>query len=286
MKQQEVSTQVAEQETAISALFRGKLTSTVACAGSPPSQTIEPFYMLLLHIQSDSVRSVAAALDNMTASETITDYKPGSVATKTVRLSRLPQVLVLQLVRADYGLAGSTKVKGTEGGGQRGAAVGWRRVAGCPGAAESRMVEAEGLSQRQLRLLWAGECTAAEILSYPPTPPSPLPPQVGKAVAFDFRLALRPAWLESKSKSRDRGAAYDLVATVSHHGKSSTSGHYTADVRQADGRWLRFDDGSVFLVSQQAVLADRPYMLFYERVQGGGEDAGRAAAPGPAAPRK
>ena len=116
VKQQEVSAQVAEQETAITALFRGKLTSTVACAGMPPSQTIEPFNILLLHIQSDSVRSVAAALDGMTASEMLTDYKPHdsaapTTATKTVRLSRLPQILILQLVRVDYGLTGSTKVR-------------------------------------------------------------------------------------------------------------------------------------------------------------------------------
>jgi Ubiquitin carboxyl-terminal hydrolase len=32
---------------------------------------------------------------------------------------------------------------------------------------------------------------------------------------------------------------------VSHHGKNPNAGHYTADVRQPDGRWLRFDDATV-----------------------------------------
>ena len=32
---------------------------------------------------------------------------------------------------------------------------------------------------------------------------------------------------------------------MSHHGKNPNAGHYTADVRQPDGRWLRFDDASV-----------------------------------------
>ena len=31
-------------------------------------------------------------------------------------------------------------------------------------------------------------------------------------------------------------------------------------------RWLRFDDGNVMCVSQQAVLTSRPYLLFYQRV--------------------
>jgi Ubiquitin carboxyl-terminal hydrolase len=35
------------------------------------------------------------------------------------------------------------------------------------------------------------------------------------------------------------------VATVSHHGKNPNAGHYTADVKQHDGRWLRFDDATV-----------------------------------------
>ena len=32
---------------------------------------------------------------------------------------------------------------------------------------------------------------------------------------------------------------------MTHHGKSPGAGHYTADVRQPDARWLRFDDASV-----------------------------------------
>ena len=90
-------------------------------------------------------------------------------------------------------------------------------------------------------------------------------PQVGKHVAFDTRLTMRSSWLAKGS--RDRGAEYALVACVSHHGRSSSMGHYTADVLQPDGRWLRFDDGNVFLVSKDAVLSDRPYLLFYQRVQ-------------------
>ena len=75
---------------------------------------------------------------------------------------------------------------------------------------------------------------------------------------------MKRAWLSANSF--ERSSDYELIATVSHHGKSISSGHYTADVRQPD-RWLRFDDGNVSEVSQQAVLTDRPYLLFYQRTR-------------------
>ena len=58
---------------------------------------------------------------------------------------------------------------------------------------------------------------------------------------------------------------YDLIATVSHHGRNMSSGHYTADVRQPDAKWLRFDDTQVSVVPQARVLDERSaYLLFYQ----------------------
>lgn len=45
-----------------------------------------------------------------------------------------------------------------------------------------------------------------------------------------------------------------------------SGGHYTADVLQPDGRWLRFNDATVGVVSQQAVLSEKTYMLVYQKV--------------------
>lgn len=64
----------------------------------------------------------------------------------------------------------------------------------------------------------------------------PLPPACSKPVAFSPHLRINSRWLAGDS--RDRGAEYELFATVTHHGKSVHAGHYTADVRQADGRWV------------------------------------------------
>jgi hypothetical protein len=42
-------------------------------------------------------------------------------------------------------------------------------------------------------------------------------------------------------------------------------GHYTADVLQPEGCWLRFNDAQVDVVSQEAVLSEKPYLLLYQR---------------------
>jgi hypothetical protein len=61
------------------------------------------------------VRSVADALDGYTAGEPVYGYKPDAhsapvTATKTVKLQRLPPVLVLHLMRFEFGHSGSAKV--------------------------------------------------------------------------------------------------------------------------------------------------------------------------------
>lgn len=44
-------------------------------------------------------------------------------------------------------------------------------------------------------------------------------------------------------------------------------GHYTADAVQHDGKWLRFNDAVVDIVPIELVLAERPYLLFYQRIR-------------------
>ncbi len=66
--------------------------------------------------------------------------------------------------------------------------------------------------------------------------------------------------------ARHRGGAdYDLIAVVHHHGRTPAAGHYTADVRQPDGKWLRFDDADLMSVPLARVVDDnKAYLLFYQ----------------------
>lgn len=62
-----------------------------------------------------------------------------------------------------------------------------------------------------------------------------------KQVAFPPRLKIKRSWLAPDSA--ERNVEYELVSTVVHHGKSISSGHYTADVRQPDDRWVHGQGG-------------------------------------------
>lgn len=82
-----------------------------------------------------------------------------------------------------------------------------------------------------------------------------------------FSCRLLPSWIaELCPEPRHRGGAeYELIATVLHLGKTPSAGHYIADVRQRDGKWLRFDDADLSYVPVNAVINDhRAYLLFYQ----------------------
>ncbi|PIN02535.1 Ubiquitin-specific protease [Handroanthus impetiginosus] len=84
-----------------------------------------------------------------------------------------------------------------------------------------------------------------------------------KPVRFPLELVLSRDLLVSASVE---GRKYELVSTVTHHGREASKGHYTADVRYPNGQWLRFDDASVTAISTSKVLHDQAYVLFYKQL--------------------
>jgi len=90
--------------------------------------------------------------------------------------------------------------------------------------------------------------------------------KLNKAVKYFNSLTIGRELLASSTGPAIEGRKYELVATVTHHGKEPSAGHYTADCRQTDGRWLRFDDALVSVVSINRVLQEQAYVLFYKRV--------------------
>ncbi|KAF6262817.1 hypothetical protein COO60DRAFT_573899 [Scenedesmus sp. NREL 46B-D3] len=93
----------------LSAIFRGSIKSCVKARGvksASPSITVQPFTML--HLDTlDSVRSVEDALDHLTHTELIHGYKvkghdAAVEAEKVVKISKLPQVLLLAINRYTY----------------------------------------------------------------------------------------------------------------------------------------------------------------------------------------
>lgn len=175
--------------------------------------------------RAPQIQSVEDALEELTAAETVMGYRPRAgaepvQATKTLRLQRLPHILTLHLMRYEFGGASGP-----------GAAKVSRPAGACTGAlphqppphplgCAARVAEGKPLPPHP--------CT-------PPTPATPRPlRKVTKRVAFGQRLTIRGQW--TTPDSRERGAVFELVATVSHRGAVATSGHYTADVLHSSGR--------------------------------------------------
>eukprot|EP00262_Sarcandra_glabra_P007884 TRINITY_DN20993_c0_g1_i1.p1 TRINITY_DN20993_c0_g1~~TRINITY_DN20993_c0_g1_i1.p1 ORF type:complete len:562 (-),score=104.12 TRINITY_DN20993_c0_g1_i1:331-2016(-) len=84
-----------------------------------------------------------------------------------------------------------------------------------------------------------------------------------KPVHFPLELVLGRELLVSPSSE---GRRYELVATITHHGRDPSKGHYTADARYADAQWLRYDDATVTAVGTSKVLHDQAYVLFYQQL--------------------
>jgi len=57
---------------------------------------------------------------------------------------------------------------------------------------------------------------------------------------------------------------YDLYA-VCNHGGSSRGGHYTAYIKNANGKWYIFNDTSVNEMNKQDVISPQSYCLFYRK---------------------
>ena len=62
---------------------------------------------------------------------------------------------------------------------------------------------------------------------------------------------------------------YDLFGVCNHHGGSPMGGHYTATIRNANGKWYACNDTlvkEVPLDSNEPIVSNLPYCLFYRKI--------------------
>ena len=63
---------------------------------------------------------------------------------------------------------------------------------------------------------------------------------------------------------------YELFGICNHHGGSPMGGHYTATIRNANGKWYGCNDTNVKempLASNESIVSNLPYCLFYRKVK-------------------
>jgi ubiquitin carboxyl-terminal hydrolase 10 len=87
--------------------------------------------------------------------------------------------------------------------------------------------------------------------------------KIHKFISYPEILTIRPSWLVNERKYSPQERTYSLFSVVTHHGKKAAGGHYTCDIKQANGDWLLFDDSRVSKISRDDVLNRRAYLLFY-----------------------
>ena len=61
---------------------------------------------------------------------------------------------------------------------------------------------------------------------------------------------------------------YDLFGVCNHHGGSPMGGHYTATIRNANGKWYACNDTLVKEVPliDSSIVSNLPYCLFYRKI--------------------
>ena len=177
---------------------------------------------------------------------------PRSPAVKAITLHSTPRVLVLQLKRFEYHAAGR-KIS--------------RKVDFATELDVSPFTSAAADSRRRSEA----------------KPSEPEPQRNGKkckadddADDGDASSPLPPGVPPASSSAQTR---FSLSGVLVHSGHSVSSGHYTCFVRAGNGLWHGCDDDHVSQVSERVVLAQRAYILFYVRSDGG-DEKGKAGAGG------
>ncbi|XP_026738266.1 proline-rich extensin-like protein EPR1 isoform X2 [Trichoplusia ni] len=93
--------------------------------------------------------------------------------------------------------------------------------------------------------------------------------KIVKNIDFPIDLKIDPKIMSSKLKYTSKQRMYKLFAVVYHEGVEAVKGHYLTDTYHGQVGWIRYDDSTVCMVSEAAVLKPKPprmpYLLMYRR---------------------
>ena len=106
--------------------------------------------------------------------------------------------------------------------------------------------------------------------------------KIGRMVRFDTVLDISQYMSEAGGGGAGK-VEYELYCVLVHAGSTLYSGHYYSFVKAADGRWYEMNDSTVQRRTVEEVLAQKAYILFYNKTVVDTGVKGAASANGSAA---
>jgi len=240
---QSMQTIRGKNDNIVDELFGGEFLVNTVCTENPdePNEvSVEPFHKLSVHIEADT-NFLQSALKNRMM-EHITKASPSlgrdAIYEKSRKISQLPGYLNLQFVRFFWRQDKNLRAKI------------------CKPVEFSFRLDLYEFCTEELQQQLAPKRAAlqkAEDDLMQKKKDALHNPQKEEENEGDVKMedASEPA--EAEAILENDTGLYDLVAVVSHRGRSADGGHYVAWVKQSEDKWLLYDDDVVSPVSGEDV---------------------------------
>ncbi|VEU21977.1 DEKNAAC102965 [Brettanomyces naardenensis] len=99
--------------------------------------------------------------------------------------------------------------------------------------------------------------------------------KIHKRIAYEHELTLPSSCISAMAHGLPK---YRLIGVIYHHGRTAEGGHYTADVLEPSGDWIRIDDTQISKISSNEVIENgisggtlannskSAYLLMYQQI--------------------
>jgi len=244
---------IGDNKSAISDLFMGTMESSLKCleADEPISTKTDTFVKLTCHISSSTTFLLPGLKEALEEPLTKKNDSLGREAkyVRSSRISRLPYYLTVQFMRFEWRADSKMKAKIVK-------PIEFPFILDvyelCTPElqktflpkrkaieeAEEKKIQQDREKMKRKAAEQDGTPQAAEIAQQPTT-------EAPKPVTTTANTPI--------SLVNDSGK-YELIAILTHKGRSADSGHYIAWVKQEDDKWIKYDDEKVSMVNNEEIV--------------------------------
>lgn len=243
---------IGDNKSAIADLFMGTMESSLKCleAEETPSTKTDTFVKLTCHISPTTTFLLPGLKEALEEPLTKKNESLGREAkyVRSSRISRLPYYLTVQFMRFEWRADSKMKAKIVK-------PIEFPFILDVydlctPDLQKSFLPKRKAIEEAEEKKLQSErermKRKAAEQDGTPAEPAqqdkAPAPAEAPKPANPDRPLSL----------VNDSGK-YELIAVLTHKGRSADSGHYIAWVKQEDDKWLKFDDEKVSMVNNDEI---------------------------------